>query len=291
METPVKSNPSPDRGRTVKALLHGNELPRLELTMLLSYALGIARAALLAHPETLVAEAKAAQFRELVERRLAGEPIAYLVGKREFHGLELRVGPDVLIPRPETELLVDAVLERIPAAAHCSILDLGTGSGAIALAIAHRRPAVRIIATDISGPALAVAAANAHALGIANVAFVESDWYAALAPGRFDLIASNPPYVAEGDPHLDAGDLRFEPKIALASGADGLAAVRSVVGGARSRLRPGGWLLIEHGYDQAERCRRLFDEAGLIAVSTLRDLAGIDRVCCGRLPGGPESAS
>jgi release factor glutamine methyltransferase len=290
METPVKSNASPELPVTVKALLHGNELPRLEQTILLGHALGMARAALLAHPERLLARKDVLRFERLVARRRAGEPIAYLVGKREFYDLELQVGPDVLIPRPETELLVDAALGCVPPARRSRVLDLGTGSGAIALAIARHRPAAEVTAVDVSAAALAVAGANARALGIANVRFIESDWYAALPVGeRFDLIASNPPYVAAGDPHLEAGDLRFEPKIALASGNDGLSALRIVIGGARSRLVPGGCLLVEHGYDQGERCRTLLEEAGFADISTLRDLAGNDRVGCGRfLAVGPE---
>jgi release factor glutamine methyltransferase len=192
----------------------------------------------------------------------------------------------VLIPRPETELVVDAALERIGSAARCRVLDLGTGSGAIALAIAFRRPGTRVVATDICGRALAVAARNARTLGLANVAFAESDWYSALGAARFDLIASNPPYVAAADPHLAAGDLRFEPRIALASGEDGLDAIRAVVAGAPAHLVESGWLLFEHGHDQGEACRRLLAEEGFAEVATLRDLAGIERVACGQWPGG-----
>jgi release factor glutamine methyltransferase len=266
-------------------LLGGNALPHLERTVLLSYALGIARATLLADPDMQVTVEAADRFRRLAARRAAGEPIAYLVGRREFYGLDFAVGPEVLIPRPETEHLVDAALERIPAGASSNVLDLGTGSGAIALAIARHRPAARVVATDVSSAALALAERNARALGLANVEFVESDWYASLDSPPFDVIASNPPYVAAADPHLDAGDLRYEPRIALASGEDGLDAIRTIVAGAPARLTDAGWLLLEHGYDQGDRCRRLLGDAGLTAVTTLRDLAGIERVVCGRWGG------
>ncbi|MEP6702122.1 MAG: peptide chain release factor N(5)-glutamine methyltransferase [Betaproteobacteria bacterium] len=266
----------------IGALLRGNDLPRLEATILLAHALDMAKASMLARLDDEVAPDFAELFRELVRRRIKGEPIAYLTASREFYGIELKITSAVLIPRPETELLVDAALERIPADRQIAILDLGTGSGAVALAIAVHRPQSKVIAIDVSAAALEVAVVNAHAQRVANVNFIVSDWYATVPSGTFDLIASNPPYVAEKDPHLGQGDLRFEPNLALTAGADGLSAIRTIVAGARARLRENGWLLFEHGYDQGERCRRLVSDAGFVEVSTLRDLAGLDRVCVGR---------
>ena len=289
MQTPVKSNPFPDRGLTVGTLLRGNDLPHLERTLLLAYALGMKRTALITYPETRVSEPDAEHFRQLAARRLAGVPIAYLVGKREFYGIDLKVGPDVLIPRPETELLVDAALERMPAGSSQSVLELGTGSGAIAIAIGRHHPTARIVATDISGAALAVAADNKHVHRIENASFIESDWYDRVPSERFDIIVSNPPYIAASDPHLALGDLRFEPKAALASGADGMTAIRTIVEGAPSRLVEGGWLLFEHGFDQAERCRHLLVLAGFASVSTRYDLAGIGRVSIGQWPRSVEA--
>jgi release factor glutamine methyltransferase len=191
------------------------------------------------------------------------------------------------VPRPETERLVELALERLPADRAVDVADLGTGSGAIALAIARERPRARVVATDASAAALAVASRNAAALGFdaARVAFVRGDWWAPLGARRFDLVASNPPYIAEGDPHLARGDLRFEPRDALASGADGLDAIRAIVAGAPAHLVDGGWLLLEHGFDQGEAVRRLLEAHGFVAVDTARDLEGRDRVTLGRRPG------
>ncbi|HQR52532.1 MAG TPA: peptide chain release factor N(5)-glutamine methyltransferase [Burkholderiales bacterium] len=220
-------------------------------------------------------------YADLVERRSRGEPYAYLVGRREFHGLDFRVTPAVLIPRPETEILVDAVLARIGPDQDARILDLGTGSGAIAITLARLRPRAEVSATDSSAAALGVARANALSLA-ARMRFVESDWYAGLGRERFDVIVSNPPYVAAGDPHLDRGDLRFEPRAALVGGADGLDCLRALVGGAARHLTPGGALFFEHGHDQAAACRELLEVAGFQSISTIRDLAGIERVTCGQ---------
>lgn len=215
-----------------------------------------------------------------MERRAAGEPIAYLTGACEFYGLEFRVTPSVLIPRPETELLVDLVLERLPGAGRARVLDLGTGSGCIAVTLAHLRPRLEVWAADASPAALEVARDNARRLD-ATVRLLRSDWLAALAGERFDLILANPPYVAAGDPHLSQGDLRFEPASALVAGEDGLNDIRRIVAAAPAHLVPGGWLLFEHGYDQGQRCRTLLAQAGFARVASWRDLAGIERVSGG----------
>lgn len=287
MSPPVNSNPAPSAGVTVGSLLRGNDLPRLERTVLLAHVLNTTRESVLAHPETTLSEEVAGKFARLLGRRLSGEPIAYLVGSREFYGLSLRITPDVLIPRPDTELLVEAALRRLAEAAPGRVLDLGTGSGAVAIAIAKYRPQMQIEALDVADAAIALAAANARMLSVPNVRFHRSNWYSACAEWFYDVIVSNPPYISSGDPHLAEGDLRFEPRIALTPGEDGLAAIRGIVSGAASRLAPAGWLLFEHGYDQAECCRELMAEAGFVEIATLRDLAGIERVCEGRLPVGP----
>lgn len=258
--------------------LRGDE-PRMEAEMLLIRVLGFSRAWLVAHSDDEIDEAHRAAFDALIARRARGEPVAYLTGTRGFHALELRVTPDVLVPRPETELLVDLALARIPVDAECRIADLGTGSGAIALAIARARPNARALATDASDRALAVARENARHLGLTNVEFAQGDWCVALAEARdLDLIVSNPPYIAENDPHLRQGDLRFEPHAALASGADGLDAIRSIVRDARAHLRKGGWLLLEHGFEQGAAVRLLLEQSGYREVFTERDLEGRERV-------------
>jgi release factor glutamine methyltransferase len=263
------------RGRIVPA----------EADLLLSHVLERPRSWLFAHGDAPVAEADASRFEALVARRAAGEPVAYLTGQRGFWRFTLAVTPDTLIPRPETELLVEAALARLAATAPAKVADLGTGSGAIALAIASERPRAMVVATDRSEAALAVARANAQALALANVAFRAGDWCAPLGDERFDLIASNPPYVAGDDAHLCAGDLRFEPRDALTPGGDGLDALRRICTGAPAHLLPGGWLLLEHGHDQGAAVRALLDAAGFVEVATLPDLEGRDRVGLGRLPG------
>ncbi len=255
-----------------------------EADLLLAHALGRARIWLLAHGEDDIAADDAARFLALVERRAAGEPVAYLTGSRGFWTLDLAVTPATLVPRPETELLVELALKRIPVDAESRIADLGTGSGAIALAIAKERPRTRVVATDASGDALDVARGNALRNGIGNVEFRAGDWFAPLAGEMFDLIASNPPYIALGDPHLEEGDLRFEPPSALSSGIDGLDAIRSIVRNAPAHLRAGGWLLLEHGWEQGEAMRALLRDAGFVDIATERDLEGRDRVTLGRLP-------
>lgn len=252
--------------------------------LLLAHALGCSRTWLLAHGDDGIAAAEAARFTALVERRAAGEPVAYLTGSRGFWTLELAVTPATLVPRPETELLVELALERIPADAEARVADLGTGSGAIALAIAKERPRARVVATDASEAALEVARGNARRNRIGNVELRHGDWLAPLHGERFDLVASNPPYIALGDPHLDEGDLRFEPPSALSSGSDGLDAIRAIARAAPAHLRAGGWLLLEHGWEQGGAVRALLHEAGFAEVATERDLEGRDRVTLGRKP-------
>jgi release factor glutamine methyltransferase len=254
---------------------------RLDAELLLAHALGVSRARLYAWPEDEPDTVQRAAFERLVEAREQGEPIAYLTGRREFWSLELSVTPHVLIPRHETELLVELALERIPRDRAFRIADLGTGSGAIALALARERPLARVTATDASATALDVARGNAERLGVGNVGFAAGDWYAALGDARFDLIVSNPPYVAADDAHLAQGDLRFEPASALASGADGLDAIRHIVAGAPAHLADGGALLLEHGFDQSVRVRALLDAAGFVDVRSVRDAAGHERVTLG----------
>jgi release factor glutamine methyltransferase len=253
-----------------------------EAQILFGHAMGVSRAWLSAHRDDAADPSAADCFGELVRRRRAGEPVAYLVGRREFYGLEFRVTPDVLIPRPDTEALVDAALEKLAKGAHPDVLDLGTGSGCVALTIAHERPAARVTAVDVSAAALVVARENAATMGV-NAEFVQGAWFEALEGRRFDLIVSNPPYVAAGDPHLQQGDLRFEPVTALVSGEGGLADIRIIVAEAPAYLREGGWLLFEHGCGQADTCRDLLAKAGFGEVVSRADMAGLPRVAGGRL--------
>lgn len=268
-------------GGAVRVLQGGEACVEAEL--LLAHVLGVSRAWLVAHADDEIGEAQRTAFEALIARRGRGEPVAYVTGSRGFHALELHVTPDVLIPRAETELLVGLALSRIPPDAECRVADLGTGSGAIALSIARARPRARVLATDVSGAALEIARGNAQALRLTNVGFAQGDWCAALGVARgFDLMVSNPPYIAEGDPHLREGDLRFEPRAALASGVDGLDAIRVIVRDARSHLRDGGWLLLEHGFDQGSAVCALLQQSGYREVFTARDLEDRERVSGGR---------
>ncbi|HEY8118983.1 MAG TPA: peptide chain release factor N(5)-glutamine methyltransferase [Methylophilaceae bacterium] len=251
---------------------------KLEAQLLLQHLLKVNRAWLITHENDALEPNILAEFEAALKRRMAGEPIAYILGKREFYGLELNVTPDTLIPRPDTETLVEAALAKIPANQTCSILDLGTGTGAIAIALAAQRPRAEVTAVDQSSEALAVAKNNAQRLGIANVRFLQSDWFLSLGDMTFDIIVSNPPYIAEDDPHLRQGDLRFEPISALAAGPDGLRCIRHIINSASAHLHPGGTLMFEHGYDQAEKVASLMIQAGFAEVISLPDLAGILRV-------------
>jgi release factor glutamine methyltransferase len=249
---------------------------------LLGHALARDAAWLIAHAGAALDRAQRERFEALIARRAAGEPVAYLTGEREFYSLAFKVTPAVLIPRPETELLVERALEHLPENAPRRVLDLATGSGCVAVAIARHRPLARLTAADVSSAALGVARDNALRHG-ASIEFVESDWFAALGGRRFDLIVANPPYVAAGDPHLAQGDLRFEPRAALVAGASGLECIGPLVAQAHARLLPGGWLLFEHGHDQAARARALLERVGYADVASWRDLAGIERVSGGRV--------
>ncbi|MGY1410002.1 MULTISPECIES: peptide chain release factor N(5)-glutamine methyltransferase [unclassified Luteimonas] len=282
---PAMTDPRPVP--TVRSLLdsaRGRIAPD-EAGLLLAHVLGQSRGWLFAHDSDAIEAGAEARFEVLLARREGGEPVAYLCGQRGFWTLDLAVTPDTLIPRPETELLVELALARLPRDRELHIADLGTGSGAIALALASERPRARVLATDASPGALGVARANAGRLGLGNLEFRRGDWFDALPGLRFDLIASNPPYIAADDPHLVQGDLRYEPPGALASGADGLDAIRTIVAGAAAHLLPGGWLLLEHGWTQGAAVRELLEAAGLSEVSTHRDLEERDRVSLGRSAG------
>ena len=254
----------------------------VDAALLLAHAARQTRSWLYAHGDDQADAGIVDRYQVLLARRMGGEPVAYIVGRRGFRHLELRVTPDTLVPRPETELLVELALERLPAGPAVRAADLGTGSGAIALALASERPRASVVATDASAAALAVARDNASELGIGNVEFREGDWFAPLDGERFDLVASNPPYIALGDPHLGQGDLRFEPAAALSSGSDGLDAIRRIARDAPAHLMDGGWLLLEHGWEQGAAVRALLSAAGFADVSTALDLEQRDRVTLGR---------
>ena len=260
-------------------------IDRLDARLLLEHVCGCRHADLIAHPERELTEAQAVRFEALLERREAGEPLAYLVGNAFFYGLEFSVSSDVLIPRDDTEVLVDQALEKAVKYLQPKIVDLGTGSGIVAIMLAKRCPGAVVTATDLSPAALGIAQQNAARHG-ARVRFREGDWYAPLGEDRFDLIVSNPPYVVDGDPHLAQNGLPFEPQTALTDGVeggDGLACIRAIVDGAPAHLSSGGWLLMEHGYDQAVQVRELLGVAGFSGVASWRDSAGIERVSGGCL--------
>ncbi len=270
--------------RATEILREGEtDTARLDAEVLLGHQLGKGRAWLLSHPESVLADAESRAFFRQVAERARGMPVAYLVGHREFWSMRLQVTPDVLIPRPETELLVEQGLARLTAGAS-RILDLGTGCGAIALAVARERPESRITAVDRSLPAVGVARMNAARLGAANVRLLVSDWFSAVAGERFDLVLANPPYVDANDPCL-LGEVRHEPADALVAGNGGLADLGNVIASAPPFIVPGGHLILEHGYEQAAAVAEMFGDAGFIRVETLHDLAGLPRVTCGRLSG------
>jgi release factor glutamine methyltransferase len=260
------------------------ESASLDAEVLLAHVLGRDRAHLHAWPDKQLEPVQCEQFERLIRRRAAGEPVAHLTGEREFWSLPLEVTADTLIPRPDTERLVELALERLPPGAPCRIADLGTGAGAIALALASERPDCRIIATDRSHAALAVAERNARHLALSNVEFLHGDWCQALGGRQFHLIAANPPYVCADDPHLGRGDVRFEPPEALVSGSDGLDAIRRIAACALDHLEPGGWLLVEHGFEQGAAAREILRRTGFDQVEVFADAAGHDRVCAGRAP-------
>jgi release factor glutamine methyltransferase len=269
--------------RDAASRLPGEEA-RMEAELLLAHALQRPRSWFYAHAGDMLDPEGLQAFETLLRRRDHGEPVAQIVGHRGFWSLDLAVTPDTLIPRPETELLVELALEHLPAEQMGQVLDLGTGTGAIALAIASERPLVDVTAVDVSQAALDVAEANAQDAGL-PLRLLRGDWFEPVAGEVFRMIVSNPPYIAENDPHLQQGDLRFEPRSALASGADGLDAIRRIVAGAPAHLLPDGWLLVEHGHDQGAAVRTLFTAAGFLRVTTARDLESRERVTLGRHAG------
>ncbi|WP_437270459.1 peptide chain release factor N(5)-glutamine methyltransferase [Stutzerimonas balearica] len=279
---------------SIQSLLRNAELPgspsaRLDAEWLLAAALGKPATYLRTWPEREVPAECAERFAGMLARRRQGEPVAYILGRQGFWSLDLEVAPHTLIPRPDTELLVETALALLPDEA-TRALDLGTGTGAIALALARERPSWQVVGVDRIAEAVALAERNRLRLGLGNVAFSQSHWYQALAGQRFSLIVSNPPYIAASDPHLGEGDVRFEPPSALVAGADGLDDIRSIIGGAAQHLLPGGWLLLEHGYDQGDAVRALLQGAGFVEVRSCRDLGGHERVSLGRLIGQPSEA-
>jgi len=274
---------------SIAYVLRASPVEACDSNLLLQAVLGVNRAYLVAHGNQILNFRQAAAYQELVQRRAAGEPIAYLLGEREFYGLTFKITPSVLIPRPETELLVGQALERMPQERSCKVLELGTGSGNIALTLALHRPLAHITAVDCSQEALALARQNSKHLchmEDRRVVFKGSDWYEALRGETYDVIVSNPPYVASNDAHLRQGDVRYEPRRALDGGPDGLDSIRQIIRGAPSYLCKGGWLLLEHGYNQSGVCRDLLEESGFAALFCAVDLAGIPRVSGGRMDKG-----
>ncbi len=268
-------------------------IDRLDARLLIEHVASCSHADLLAHPSRPLSARQVRQLEALVQRRTSGEPLAHLVGSVGFYGREFRVNADVLVPRPETELLVELALERVRALHEPAVADLGTGSGVLAISLKCLCPQARVVAVDLSPAALAVARMNAALHGV-SIRFLEGDWYGPLGGERFDLIVANPPYVAMSDPHLESGGLPFEPRMALTdgvAGGDGLDCTRVIVGGAAMHLLPGGCLLIEHGHDQGEAVRQLLQEAGLAGMATWSDLAGIERVSAARVPGSRDRGS
>ncbi|MCB1655685.1 MAG: peptide chain release factor N(5)-glutamine methyltransferase [Pseudomonadales bacterium] len=272
----------------IASLLRAAELPdsptaRLDAELLLAAALGKSRSYLHTWPEKIVSSESALTFSGYLLRRRAGEPVAYILGQQGFWKLDLEVAPHTLIPRPDTELLVETALDLLPASP-ARVLDLGTGSGAIALALASERPAWHVTAVDRILEAVALAERNRQRLQLENVHVLTSHWFSALADQRFDLIISNPPYIAAGDVHLAQGDVRFEPESALVAGVDGLDDIREIIQAAPQHLNPGGWLMLEHGYDQADAVRQLLSGAGFAQVESRKDLGTHERITLGRLP-------
>ncbi len=287
----------------LRKLVNNNE-EKLEAQLLLEHVLNVNKAWLIAHADDAISAKDKATFEALIQRRIVGEPIAYILGEREFYGLSFKVTADTLIPRPDTETLVEAALAKIATPSFPSnresvehfnqttstidahfrgndrvkVLDLGTGTGAIALAIAKYCPAAQVVAVDASESALKVAAENAQSLNMTNVRLVLSNWFEALEGEQFDMIVSNPPYIEENDVHLKQGDLRFEPLAALAAGKDGLDDIRQIISSAPQHLNPKGWLLLEHGYNQAEAVAALLHNTGFSEISTQKDLGNNDRI-------------
>ncbi|WP_426118296.1 peptide chain release factor N(5)-glutamine methyltransferase [Pseudomonas sp. DSP3-2-2] len=273
----------------IASLLRSAELPdsptaRLDVELLLAAALGKPRSFLHTWPERIVSSEAALTFASYLQRRRTGEPVAYILGQQGFWKLDLEVAPHTLIPRPETEMLVEATLELVPGFAPTKVLDLGTGTGAIALALASERPLWQVTAVDRVIEAVALAERNRQRLHLDNAKILNSHWFSAIEGQQFDVIISNPPYIASADPHLDAGDVRFEPSSALVAGADGLDDLRLIVDQAPAHLHAGGWLLLEHGYDQGVAVRDLLSSHGFEKIQTRRDLGEHERITFGRMP-------
>jgi release factor glutamine methyltransferase len=273
----------------IASLLRSSELPdsptaRLDAELLLAAALGKPRSFLHTWPERIVSTEAAVTFASYLQRRRTGEPVAYILGQQGFWKLDLEVAPHTLIPRPETEMLVEAALELVPAFAPTRVLDLGTGTGAIALALANERPVWQVTAVDRVPEAVELAERNRQRLHLDNAKVLSSHWFSSLEGQRFDLIISNPPYIAAEDPHLDAGDVRFEPNSALVAGSDGLDDLRMIIEQAPDYLNGEGWLLLEHGYDQGAAVRDLLSGHGFEKIQTRRDLGDHERITFGRLP-------
>ena len=265
-----------------RSLAASSDSPRLDAELLLAHVLGVDRARLAALGERPLDDTAAGAFAALLARRAGGEPVAYLLGRRDFWTLTLEVGPDVLVPRPETELVVEIALAALAGRPAPAVLDLGTGSGAIGLAIARERPDAAVDLVDASTAALAVAERNRARLGLGNARVLAGDWFGAVPGRRYDLVAANPPYLAADDPHLAAAELAHEPRLALVAGPDGLEALAAIAAAAPSRLVPGGRLVLEHGATQGAAVRALLEAAGLGEVATRRDLAGHERATAGR---------
>lgn len=270
--------------RLIKTLSLDTNEAKFEAQLLLQNVLNVNRAWLLAHESDTLQDKIKTDYEALLARRLIGEPIAYIFGYREFFGLNLIVTPDTLIPRPDTESLVETALDKIPLETPFTVLDLGTGTGAVALAIAQNRPEAQVTAIDASSGALDIAKRNSNQLDLTQVDFRLSNWFSALEGERFNLIVSNPPYIEQQDTHLTQGDLRFEPMSALASGTDGLDDIRQIVDNCLLHLHPQGWLMLEHGYNQAHLVTDLMAQSGLIDITTIKDLGGNDRVTIGKNP-------
>ena len=260
-----------------------SDTAQLDAELLLAFVLDKPRSYLYTWPDKIVSDAQSADFMTLLERRKQGEPVAYLLGRQGFWTLDLQVAEHTLIPRADTELLVEAALQLADADSSLNVLDLGTGTGALALALASERPQWSVTGVDRIESAVALAQSNQRQLQLANVQFLHSHWFSALSAQRYDLILSNPPYIADNDPHLQQGDVRFEPLSALVSGADGLDDLRLIIAQASSYLNAEGWLLLEHGFEQAGAVRDLLLQAGFVDVSSQRDLSGHERISLGRL--------
>ncbi|SEF91955.1 peptide chain release factor N(5)-glutamine methyltransferase [Nitrosomonas ureae] len=260
-----------------------SEINGIDAILLLRHVLSVNHAFLLTHPDQALTVQQFEKFSSLVQQRIEGLPVAYLIGERAFFDLTFKVTDAVLIPRPETELLVEWALELIPSQKSCKVLDLGTGSGVIGITIAKHRPQAQVIAVDLSPAAIDVCQSNVEILEVANLNTIRGNWFDELSGEKYDLIVSNPPYVAEGDPHLQQGDLRFEPEMALSAGEHGMACITHIINAAPGYLREEGWLLLEHGYDQAEACRQLLRDMDFSNICSYPDLAGIMRVSGGQL--------